>query len=297
MSGLRVIENPKGVIEDRLPDGISLTVPDKGLVDQVAQVVLGPGKSKLTVRAGVSSRFRLAVSFGQDASSAETLEADFEFFLEPGACVDVFFLSARKQGLDKILAQCRYHLKKHASLNVWTFAGDSQAQWGHELFFDEPHGFASIRGLSLLGGAANVDHRVHADHLSGSCISRQFYKSIVAEDAKTSFSSLVSVEKGADKSDSKQLNKNLLLSKTARAVSRPELRIAADDVACAHGSATGEIDPAQLFYLRSRGISKDQARFMMIEGFAAEVLSEIPEIPLKDQLREWTSSRVRQLAG
>ena len=297
MSGLRVVKKPESVIVQELPDGISLSVPDKGLADDVAQVSLGPGKAKLVVRAGVSSRFRLAVSFGEDTKLAQELEAEFEFFLEAGACIDVFFLSAGHQGLDKILAQSRYHLKKHASLNVWTFTGDSHARLSHELFFDEPHGFASVRGLSLLGGSSEVDHHVHADHLVGACISRQFYKSIVAEDAKTSFDSLVSVGRGADRSDSKQLNKNLLLSKTARAVSRPELRIENDDVACAHGSATGEIDPAQLFYLRSRGIDESSARFMMIEGFAAEVLGEIPDIPFKEHLREWVSGRVRQLAG
>jgi Fe-S cluster assembly scaffold protein SufB len=297
MSGLRVVEKPQSVIEDRSPDGISLSVPDQGLADRAAHVAMGSGKGKLVVHAGVSSRFRLAVSFGEDAGLAEESEADFEFYLEPGACVDVFFLSPGNQRLDKILSKCLYHLKKHASLNVWTLVGDSRAQWSHELFFDGPHGFASMRGLSLLGGLSDVDHRVHADHATGSCISRQFYKSIVAEEAKTSFSSLVSVERGADKSDSKQLNKNLLLSKTARAVSRPELRIAADDVTCAHGSATGEIDPAQFFYLRSRGISKEQARFMMIEGFAAEVLNDIPDIPFQNRIREWASGRVRQLAG
>ena len=297
MSGLRIVEKPEHVTEERLPDGVCLSMPDKGLADHVAHVALGPGKAKLIVRAGISSRFRLAVSFGEDAKLAEELEADFEFFLAAGACVDVFFLSKAHKPLDKILAQSIYHLKKHASLNVWTFSGDSRANMRHELFFDEPHGFASMHGLSLLGGSSDVAHQVIADHVAGSCISRQFYKSIVAENAKTSFGSLVSVKRGADKSDSKQLNKNLLLSKTARAVSRPELRIENDDVTCAHGSATGEIDPEQLFYLRSRGISLEQARFMMIEGFAAEVLGEVPEIPFKNRLREWVSGRVRELAG
>lgn len=297
MSGLRVVKKPENVSAQVFPDGLSLSVPDKGLADEVAQVVLGPGKAKLTVRAGVSSRFRLAVSFGEDAKAVEELEAEFDLFLDAGACVDVFFLSTGHEGADRILAKSRYHLKKHASLNVWTFAGDSFAKLSHELFFEEPHGFASVRGLSLLTGSSEVDHTVHARHAAGACISRQFYKSIVAQDARSSFDSLVWVGKGAERSDSKQLNKNLLLSKTARVVSRPELRIENDDVACAHGSATGEIDPAQLFYLRSRGIDGATARFMMIDGFAAEVLGEIPDIPFKEHLREWVSGRVRQLAG
>lgn len=297
MSGLRLIEKPENVISSDIPDGLSLSVPDRGLAGEVARVAFGQGRTKLVVRAGVSSRFRIAVSFGEDAKRAEELEADLEFHLEAGACVDVFFLSAGHRPLDKILAKSRYHLKKHAALNVWTFTGDSIADMSHELFFNEPHGFASMRGLSLLGEASDAAHRVHADHAAASCVSRQFYKSIVADHAKTSFSSLVSVQRGAEKSDSKQLNKNLLLSKTARAVSRPELKIENDDVACAHGSATGEIDPAQLFYLRSRGIKESDARFMMIEGFAAEVLNEIPDIPYKAGLREWVSGRIRQLAG
>ena len=176
MSGLRLVEKPENVISSEIPDGISLSVPDKGLADHVAQVALGQGRAKLIVRAGVSSRFRIAVSFGENAKIAETLEADLEFHLEAGACVDVFFLSAGRRPLDKILAKSRYHLKKHATLNVWTFIGDSISDMSHELFFDEPHGFASMRGLSLLGGESEVAHRVHADHAAVSCISRQFYK-------------------------------------------------------------------------------------------------------------------------
>ena len=93
------------------------------------------------------------------------------------------------------------------------------------------------------------------------------------------------------------LNKNLLLSRDAVAVSRPELKIHADDVACAHGSATGELRPEELFYMRSRGISEHDARFMMTEGFAAEALEDVPEIPLKAELAELVKMKIAELAG
>jgi Fe-S cluster assembly protein SufD len=161
--------------------------------------------------------------------------------------------------------------------------------------FLEPHGFASVRGLSLLGETSDVTHRVTADHSVGHCASRQFYKSIVAENARTSFESLVRVAQGADKSDSRQLNKNLLLSRGAVALSRPELEIHADDVSCAHGSATGELRKDELFYLRSRGIEEKAARLVMTESFAGEALEDIPEIPLKEELGELVKVKIAEL--
>ena len=140
-------------------------------------------------------------------------------------------------------------------------------------------------------------HKVTASHETGHCISRQFYKSIVAGRARSGFESLVLVARGAVKSDSKQLNKNLVLSRDARCYSRPELRIHTDDVSAAHGSATGELGPAELLYLRSRGISKDQARFMMIEGFAAEIVDELSYAPLRDRLRELVRVTIMSLRG
>jgi Fe-S cluster assembly protein SufD len=163
--------------------------------------------------------------------------------------------------------------------------------------FLEPHGFASIHGLSLLGENADVVHHVTADHAAGHCASRQFYKSVLAGRARSAFESLVRVAKGADKTDSKQLNKNLLLSREAVAVSRPELSIHADDVACAHGSATGELRREELFYLQSRGIAEKDARLMLTEGFAAEALEDVPDIPLKAELSELVKLKIAELAG
>lgn len=295
MSGLSIAEKPEGVEFRETPDGVQLKVPDRGLADKTIVLSIGSGKSVLKVEAGLSSRVRIALNFIPGQASEEAA-ATLEFSLEAGACADVFYLLSGDKVPNKITAKAVYHLKKHSSLNLWTFFGDSSAHLRHEVFFDEPHGFASMNGLSLLANTSDVTHELLANHRSGACISRQFYKSIVTQEAKTAFDSLVSVAEGAAKTDSKQLNKNLILSRQARALSRPELKISADDVTCAHGSATGEIDKTQLFYLRSRGIDEKSARFMMIEGFAREVFEAVPDLPVKSQIEKWMTSKINQLA-
>ena len=271
-------------------------VPDLALAEQL--ITLSPEISgKTEFRAGVSSRSRVLVdlpSFAKDSEGRpEGKNFTIDFFLGPGACVDVFYILKEAEN---VFAKVRYHLKKHATLNVWSYVGGGDfVHLGQEVIFKEEHGFASFRGLTIIGGSSQVYHKVKAAHTVGHCISRQFFKSIVSGKAKSVFESLVSVSKDAAGSYSKQLNKNLILSREARCHSRPELRIQTDDVSAAHGSATGELNPAELFYLRSRGISEEQARFMMIEGFAAEIVDEVSYALLQDSWRELVKKRTAEL--
>ena len=108
-------------------------------------------------------------------------------------------------------------------------------------------------------------------------MSRQRFKDILAGSARSEYSGLVHVTRGAVRSDSRQICRNLLLSEGARALSRPQLKIDTDDVKCSHGSATGKLSETELFYLRSRGLSPETARAMLIEGFAEEIVLELPE--------------------
>jgi len=102
--------------------------------------------------------------------------------------------------------------------------------------------------------------------------SSEFFKGVVDERARAVFNGKVIVQPGADGTQAEQTNKNLLLSKLAEVDTKPELEIHADDVKCAHGATVGALDPDQLFYLRSRGVSDTQARRLLTEAFCAEVL-------------------------
>jgi Fe-S cluster assembly protein SufD len=142
----------------------------------------------------------------------------------------------------------------------------------------------SLDGLYLVGGKQLSDTHTLVDHIRPHGTSREYYKGILDEKAQGVFEGHVIVRKEAQKTDSSQTNKNLLLSNEAKVNTKPELKIFANDVKCKHGATIGQISAEQLFYLRSRGISKEAARNLLIYAFASELIEQI-EIPaLKEGL-------------
>jgi len=141
-----------------------------------------------------------------------------------------------------------------------------------------------FNALTLASGQAQVDTHTRFDHLAPHTTSREWVKSVLDDEARGVFSGRVVVHPGAQKSDAAQTNRNLLLSPHAEADSRPQLEIYADDVKCAHGAATGSLDPDQLFYLRSRGLDATHARQLLVYGFAADALARLPLVDLRRRL-------------
>jgi Fe-S cluster assembly protein SufD len=107
---------------------------------------------------------------------------------------------------------------------------------------------------------------------------------VLADRSRGVFRGRVRVRPGAQHSDARQSNPNLLLSEGAEIDSKPQLEILADDVKCSHGSAIGQSDENALFYLRTRGIDEAAARALLVRGFAAEVLAALPEPALAEAL-------------
>jgi Fe-S cluster assembly protein SufD len=134
------------------------------------------------------------------------------------------------------------------------------------------HAECALNGLYVGGGKQVLETHTLIEHQKPHGSSREFYKGILDGESRGVFDGLVVVAKDAQKTDSAQMNKNLLLSSTARAHSVPELKILANDVKCKHGSTIGQLDPHQLFYLRSRGIPLAQARQLLIYAFASEMI-------------------------
>jgi Fe-S cluster assembly protein SufD len=133
-----------------------------------------------------------------------------------------------------------------------------------------------LNGLFLGSGRQHIDNHTVIDHAKPHGVSRELYKGIMDGQSRGIFHGLVIVRPGAQKTDAIQTNKNLLLSKEALVNSTPALQILADDVKCKHGSTTGQIDEAALFYLRSRGIGEADARALMTWAFASDVVLRIP---------------------
>ena len=142
-----------------------------------------------------------------------------------------------------------------------------------------------LDGLFAGTGTQHLDNRTVIDHSQPHCESLELYKGVLDQNARGVFDGLIIVRPGAQKTVSKQTNRNLLLSPNAIVDSKPNLEIHNNDVKCNHGSTIGQIDPEQLFYLQSRGIGEAEARRLLIYAFASEVADRIEVVPVREQIR------------
>lgn len=132
-----------------------------------------------------------------------------------------------------------------------------------------------INGLFMGTGAQHMDNYMRVEHAGPHGTSRQFYNGILDGMSHGVFHGRIVVHAGAQKTDAKQTNRNLLLSREAQIDTKPQLEIYADDVKCTHGATIGQVDDNAIFYLRSRGISEESARAMLLFAFASESLGRM----------------------
>jgi Fe-S cluster assembly protein SufD len=151
-----------------------------------------------------------------------------------------------------------------------------------------------LNGFYLLRGRQHADHHTVIDHAQPHCTSHEFFNGILGEQAHGVFTGRIIVRPGAQRTDSKQTNNNLLLSAEARADSQPQLEIYADDVKCTHGSTMGPLDEMAMYYLRSRGLSPEMAAGMLTYGFAAEILGRMEHADLRQELDQVIRGRLAE---
>jgi len=196
------------------------------------------------------------------------------------------------------IAFTRAQLGKNA--NYYTTAinlGAALSRHDIDVVMDAEGAECSVDGLYMVDGRQHTDTHSVIDHRQPRCTSRQLYKGILDGNSRAVFNGKVFVRHGAQQTDARQTNKNLLLSNEARVDTKPQLEIFADDVKCAHGAAIGRLDEDEVFYLESRGINPTLARNILTYGFAEEVIEKIEIDSLKRQLDESVLHRLHsQLA-
>jgi Fe-S cluster assembly protein SufD len=143
---------------------------------------------------------------------------------------------------------------------------------------------AGIRGACLLKGNQHADTTLVVEHLAQACTSREMFKSVLDEEARSVFQGKIIVAPRAQKTDAKMATHALLLSETAEADNKPELEIFADDVQCGHGATSGDLDEDLLFYLKARGIPEKEAQALLIQAFVGEAVEGIEHAGLRDAL-------------
>jgi Fe-S cluster assembly protein SufD len=185
------------------------------------------------------------------------------------------------------IATTRADLGPNASYDTTTINfGAALSRHDISVTMDHEGASCSVDGLYMVDGNQHTDTHSVIDHRQPHCSSHQLYKGILDGKSRAVFNGKVFVRHGAQQTDARQTNKNLLLSTEAQIDTKPQLEIFADDVKCAHGAAVGQIDEDELFYLASRGLNPTLARNLLTYGFAEEVIEKIKVDSIRRELDE-----------
>lgn len=155
------------------------------------------------------------------------------------------------------------------------------------------HAHVDAGGLAICDGSQHIDNFAFLDHAVPNCTSNELFKTVLDDRATGVFCGKILVEKDAQKTQAYQNNRNLLASTTAQMFSKPQLEIYADDVKCSHGLTTGQLDEEALFYMRARGIDKDEAKLLLMVAFTRDVVDLVRIDTLQDRLAMLIEKRFR----
>ncbi|MGO9274456.1 MAG: Fe-S cluster assembly protein SufD [Terriglobia bacterium] len=215
-----------------------------------------------------------------------------ELVADEGAIVNHYKLEQESESAFHV-ATLVFHQARSSTVNTCTI------QLGGKLVREEVRNVldgegaeSTFNGLYVISGEQHVDNHTTLDHAQPHCASREFYKGVLDGHAHAVFNGRIIVRQDAQKTDSKQSNKNLLLSADAVIDSKPQLEIYADDVKCTHGATIGQVDQEAVFYLRSRGIGLDEARSILVQAFASDIIGRIKYEPLSAKLRSTLVARL-----
>ncbi|NOZ74013.1 MAG: Fe-S cluster assembly protein SufD [FCB group bacterium] len=234
----------------------------------------------LTVRSGSNVTVLIQQFSGNGNATARNLALTVH--LEPMAHLTLFTLDETMPG-DTRMVSAFLTQDRDSTLN-WTHLSlaKGQSRLDIQAILEDEGGELNIQALGLVSDSAEADIHSVITHAAPNTTSREAVKNVLSHNAHGIFNGKVVVRPHAVQTDSRQSNRNLLLSSTARMYSNPQLEIYADDVRCSHGSATGQLDPDQLFYLQTRGLDTLQSTALLIQGFAREILDHFTEPAILD---------------
>lgn len=189
-----------------------------------------------------------------------------------------------------------YHAHKDSQLTANNLCLSGAAIDHHiDLYLSGEGASGVLDGLFLGTDKSAVKNTTHVHHLSSHTVSSESYKGILAGKSKGTFQGRIVVAQDLKDIQASQINQNMLLSDDAKIDTSPELDILSDDVKCSHGATVGRVDPQQLYYLQSRGLSTDQAYELLLKAFASDVIPERYESGFKNWLDQAMDQRFQCL--
>ncbi len=277
-----------------LHDGAVLLVPPGAVIEQPIQLLFvtspPPGGEpvmthpRVLVVVGENAQARIVESHGGGDGAPYLTNAVTEVVAGPGAVVDHYKL-VRESAAGHHIGAMHVRLGRAANFSSHAVTlGGAIVRNDAQALLDGEGAECTLNGLYLADGRRLVDNHTTIHHAQPHCSSHELYKGILDDEARAVFNGKIIVAIDAQKTDAKQTNKALLLSEDAQINTKPELEIFADDVKCTHGATVGQIDERALFYLRARGLGREQARNVLIHAFASDLLNHIAIAPIREQL-------------
>jgi Fe-S cluster assembly protein SufD len=250
------------------------TATDKGATIHPRNLVIAEANSSVTI-------LESYVSFG---GAGYFTNAVTELFAGDNAQLE--FVKVQDEAADAFhMAAFHGEFGRSSHVNVHSFALGAKLSRNNIRTKLAGEGLECIlNGLYLTRNEQLADHHMIVDHAQPHCASHEYFNGILDDKSRGVFHGRILVREIAQKTDAKQTNKNLLLSDDAGADTKPQLEIYADDVKCTHGATIGQLNSESIFYLRSRGISTEAARRMLIHAFAGEIIERIQHEPSRDEL-------------
>jgi Fe-S cluster assembly protein SufD len=265
-----------------LADGIVIRVAARTVVSEPIRVRCNIPRAarpmthpRLLIVVEREAQAKIVEAYEGEAEGVSLTNSVTEVVLEEGAQLDLC-REQREGAHSNHVAASHFHQAGDSRLVFTTVAlGAGLVRHDIHAVLDGANAYLILSGLSVLGGRQHVDHHTTIEHAKPHCESHEYFNGVFDGESRGIFNGRIIVRPGAQRTDSKQTNNNLLLSHSARADSQPQLEIYADDVKCTHGSTVGPLDPTALFYLRSRGLGAEEARGLLTYGFGAEILDRI----------------------
>ena len=232
-------------------------------------------KNRYFIYSKQGSTSSMQINFHNSASYVNSL---FEFYIQDRSDIKLICVNNGRDSID--LINYWFEINKQANLDVTFISLGSEKILKNDIRIDliGENARADIGGLYIPKINSLVDYNLKINHLFKKTLSNQFFRGILGEYSRASFTGLVKIAEGCDGSKSEQANNNLLLSDKAYIKSDPQLEIYCDEVECSHGSTIGQFDNDALFYLCSRGIPEKYAQKMLLEAFYIDILNRI-DIP------------------
>jgi Fe-S cluster assembly protein SufD len=286
-------------------DGVFVYVPDNFIPKKALQIVNlthGFNKKEIFQRnlivLGENAQLQLVLC-DHTLNKAENLNhIGTEFFMDKNSNLELYILQ-NEPDVSNVFNHMSFYQSEGSSLRSVDFSlhGGTIRNNLYVKLAGE-HAESQLYGLQLSDRQQKMDNFTFIEHAVPNCSSNEFYRSILDEESRGNFCGKIFVCKDAQKTKAFQTNNSICLTDTAKMRAKPQLEIYADDVQCSHGATVGQLDEEAMFYLRSRGIDKKEARFMMMFAFANEIVAKINIEPLRERVAGLVSQRLRgELAG